>query len=86
MNQTLAITMVPVLVPILILLIKTAIPKIPTVLLPVLAIVLPAVGDLTAYYAGLPNFGQGNPLMAAILGGAGVALREVVDQVKKLAQ
>lgn len=85
MNQATMAILVTTLVPIVIMLLKMAAPKIPKALLPILAILLPVVGDLIAYYTGLPSFGAGNPLIAAILGGAGVAVREVVDQLKQLA-
>lgn len=54
----------------------------PKWLLPLLAPLLGAVADvLTAYLANTPV----NPVLGAALGGLGVWLREVIDQLKKAA-
>ena len=54
----------------------------PTWLLPVLAPVLGATADLISAY--VANTAP-NPVLGAALGGLGVWLREVVDQLKKTA-
>jgi hypothetical protein len=59
------------------------VPKIPKVALPVLAPILGAGLDILLHYAGS---GTGNPVLGSMLGAAGVCVREVLDQVKKLPQ
>ncbi len=73
--------LIPVLVPVLIAGVKWLLPKIPAVALPILAPVLGAALDIVLHYAGATG---SNGLLGAVLGAAGVGLREVVDQVKKL--
>ena len=68
----------PILVPALIMIIKTMIPKLPKVWLPSLAPVLGAGIEFCA--TGV--FGA-NTVVGAVLGSAGVGLREILDQVKK---
>jgi hypothetical protein len=73
--------LIPVAVPVVIAGVKLALPKIPSVVLPVLAPVLGAALEIVLHYSGLVD---GNGVLGAVLGAAGVGLREVVDQVKKL--
>lgn len=75
--------LIPVITPVLIALVKVFAPKIPKVALPILAPVLGAALDIILHYAGA---GSGGPLLGALLGAAGVCVREVLDQVKKLPQ
>jgi hypothetical protein len=73
--------LIPILVPISIAGLKLVLPKLPTWTLP--AIVAPLLGtlaDLALHYAGVPTLG---PAWGAILGSAGVGLREIQDQVKQ---
>lgn len=78
--STLLLTIIPLLVPIVVAIGKSALPKVPTWLLPILA---PALGALIDYLGSLATGGSANPIAAAILGSAGVGLREIVDQVKQ---
>lgn len=72
--------LIPVAVPILIFGIKKAFGMLPGWLLPIIAPILGGVADaLLAWASG----GAANPLLGAVLGSAGVGLREVVDQGKK---
>jgi hypothetical protein len=73
--------LIPVLVPVIIAGVKWALPKIPPIALPILAPVLGAGLDIVLHYAGVTS---SNGVLGAVLGAAGVGLREVVDQVKKL--
>ena len=68
----------PILVPALIMVIKAMIPKLPKVWLPILAPVLGAGIE----FAATGVFGA-NTVVGAVLGSAGVGLREILDQVKK---
>jgi SNF family Na+-dependent transporter len=54
--------------------VKKVVPKVPKVVLPVLSVV---VGTVAGYVTSV------GPLAGATYGAVGVALREVVDQVKK---
>ncbi len=72
---------IPAVVPVVIAGVKWALPKVPSVWLPVLAPVLGAGLEVVLHYAGLTS---GNGLVGAMLGSAGVGLREVIDQVRKL--
>lgn len=67
----------PIIGPLITALIKQMAPKIPGPVLPVLAT---AIGAVTA------GLGGADPVTAVALGGSGVAVREVVDQVKKTAK
>ena len=60
---------------------KLLLPKIPKVVLPILAPFLGAGVEILLYLVGAS--GTSNPILGAILGGLGVWLREVVDQLKK---
>jgi hypothetical protein len=72
----------PVVVPLLVAGVKQLSDRVPKLALPVLAIILGAVADTVNYYATGGGVGIG---WGAILGAAGVGLREVVDQVKQTA-
>lgn len=72
--------LIPVIVPILIAIGKYLAPKVPTILLPVVA---PILGILIGLIDNQISGGQASPLLAAALGAAGVGLREIVDQVKQ---
>lgn len=74
--------LIPLVVPGLVALFKFLLPKVPKVVLPILAPILGAAADVLLHFAGLSS---GGALTGAILGGAGVALREAYDQSKKLA-
>jgi hypothetical protein len=70
------------LVPLLIALTKLALPMVPKWLPPILA---PLLGLVLGYVESLLTAGNFNPLNMALYGALGVWLREVVDQLKKLA-
>ena len=71
-----------VLVPILLYGMKLVVPMIPKWLIPILAPILGAALDiLNSYLTGHSL----SPMTGAVLGGLGVWLREVIDQVKKAA-
>lgn len=73
--------LIPVLVPIGIAGLKLVLPKLPSWTLPtIVAPVLGTLADLAMHYAGVPTLG---PAWGAILGSAGVGLREIQDQVKQ---
>lgn len=67
--------LIPVLVPMVIAGVKKVQPSIPKVLIPLLAPVLGVVASLATDHL---SYAQG-----AFLGALGIAVREVVDQVKK---
>lgn len=73
-------SLIPVLAPLLVALIKVVIPRIPKPLLPLLAT---GLGVALDYIGQLTGVSAGNPLLGAILGAAGVGLREALDQTKK---
>lgn len=80
--QTIITIVTPIAVPLLIAGVKYIAPKIPTWLLPILAPILGAVLTIiTNYTAGA----TGNVLVAAVLGLAGVGVREIIDQLKPAA-
>jgi len=68
----------PVIVPLVIAGVKKVLPQIPTWLLPVLAPILGVVADLINSWA---SGAQTNLALAAVLGLAGVGVREVKDQL-----
>ncbi len=74
--------LIPVLVPILIAAGKLVVPRIPGWLLPIVAPVLGGVVDAVAAYA---SGGTANPVVGMALGSAGVGLREIVDQMRRVA-
>lgn len=71
--------LIPVVVPMVIALVKVFLPKLPKVYLPILA---PLLGALIDFLAG-GDFGAGT-ILGAVAGSAGVGLREILDQAKKL--
>ena len=72
--------LIPLAVPVIIALLKNVMPKIPGVWLPILAPLLGAGADIVMHFAGVSTLG---PLWGAVLGSAGVGLRELQDQVKQ---
>lgn len=71
---------IPLVVPIIIAALKALWPAIPKVWLPIVAPILGALAEILLYLAGM---GGGDPAMGALLGQAGVGLREIYDQIKK---
>jgi hypothetical protein len=71
-------SLIPVLVPVILALLKHFLPRLPKLWLPILAPVLGAA--IEALASG--EFGAGTSLGAA-LGAAGVGLREILDQLRK---
>lgn len=71
---------IPVLVPLAIAFLKLILPRVPSAWIPVLAPILGMLADLAAAKA---TGGTGNVVLGAVLGSAGVGLREVVDQLRK---
>lgn len=78
--QALLLIIIPLLVPILVALGKSVLPKVPTWLLPILA---PALGALIDYLGTLATGGTPSPITAALYGSAGVGIRELMDQAKQ---
>lgn len=79
-NLSLWQALIPVAVPLLIAILKWAVAFIPAWILPILAPILGGLLDAgIAYLSG----GTASPIVAMILGSAGVGLRELVDQMKK---
>ena len=72
--------LIPLAVPVVIALLKNVMPKIPGVWLPILAPLLGAGADIVMHFAGVSTLG---PLWGAVLGSAGVGLRELQDQLKQ---
>ena len=73
------LALIPIAVPVAIALLKKAAPKIPGWLLPIIAPLMGAAADIALNYAGVATLGAG---WSALLGSAGVGLREVQDQLK----
>jgi len=74
--QTIIVAITPVLIEV----IKWAAPKIPGKIIPIVAPALGAMADMAGSYAGL---WASNPIAGALLGMAGVGLRELYDQLMK---
>lgn len=72
--------LIPVLVPVLIALLKFVVPNVPGHWLPLIAPLLGAGADLALNFAGVSTLGPG---WGALLGSAGVGLREIKDQVQQ---
>ena len=72
--------LIPVLVPMILGLAKAEVPKLPSWILPILA---PALGALIDWLTSLATGTTPNPIASAVLGAAGVGLREVYDQVRQ---
>lgn len=72
------LALIPVIVPAILAVAKFFIPHLPKVSLPILAIVLGAAAEFA-----LSHTVGANTVLGAILGSAGVGLRELVDQLRK---
>lgn len=72
--------LIPFVVPLLVAVIKGVVPKIPKVALPILAPILGAGLDIVLQFTG----GGTSLIWGAVLGAAGVGLREAIDQIRKL--
>ena len=70
----------PVIVPLVIALVKKVKPNIPSVVIPIIA---PILGAVIGIIASVATNNQGNIILAAVLGMAGVGLREIKDQLTK---
>lgn len=79
-NATVWTAIIPLVVPLVIGLLKTWLPNLPKVVLPILAPILGALADIGLHFAGAPTVG---PIWGAALGTAGVGLREIADQLRK---
>lgn len=79
-NVSVWLALIPAFVPVVLALLKTLVPKIPKVWLPVLAPVLGAGAEVALHFAGVST---GGVLVGALLGAAGLWLRELADQVRK---
>jgi len=77
----LILVLIPLFVPILVRLIATGISKLPTWTFPILAAGLGAATDFVASLI-MPSAGA-SPVFAALMGSAGVGLREIKDQVQQ---
>lgn len=77
-GTALLLTLIPLMVPGAVAAIKFFLPKVPTFLLPILA---PAIGALIDWIGSLASGGPAHPIGAALLGSAGVGLREIYSQV-----
>ena len=75
------VALVPVLVPFVVEVVKLAAPKVPKQYLPLLAIFLGVASQLVQHFQ---DVGVENVLVGAILGGAGVGLRELIVKVQEL--
>lgn len=78
-TNTLLLALIPVLVPLIIAIGKWALPKVPAWILPILA---PALGALVDFLTTWATGATSSPALGAILGSAGVGVRELLDQVK----
>jgi hypothetical protein len=74
-------TLIPAAVPLLIAVLKGLLPKIPKAALPVMATLIGAMLDIGQSYL---SGHAASPILGAALGAAGVGLREIVDQTKKM--
>lgn len=79
-NVGLLLVIIPVAVPFIVALGKFFIPKLPSWSLPILA---PALGALIDYITAKTTGGTFSPVTSALLGSAGVGIREILDQIKK---
>lgn len=75
------VNLIPLIVPIIVAGIKLALPRLPKAWLPVVAVGLGAGLDLVSHWT---TGSASSPLLGAIMGAAGVGIREILDQVKKL--
>jgi len=74
--------LIPFLVPIAIAALKAVLPLLPSWTLPVLAPLLGAGADMLIYY-GSGGASVFSPIFGAVLGSAGVGVREIADQIKQ---
>lgn len=82
-NLALWQAMIPVLVPILLYLLKLGIKVLQDKAAWLLPILAPIAGGLLDASIAWSTGGTPNPVLGAILGSAGVGIREVVDQLKQ---
>jgi len=78
-NLNALLLLIPVLVPLLVAIGKWAVPRMPAWILPIVA---PALGALIDFLSAWATGAAANPVVGALLGSAGVGIREIVDQVK----
>lgn len=77
--------LIPGVVPTVLMLLKVyVVPRIPAVALPILAPFLGAILEVINQYTSGNEIGAGAGVVGALLGGAGVCVREILDQVKKV--
>lgn len=79
-NTGLLLMLIPLFVPIIVAIGKFFLPHVPGWVLPILA---PAIGALIDWLASLAMGTGASPLAAALLGSAGVGLREIKDKAQK---
>ncbi len=79
-GMSLWLALVPILTPIIITVLKWAVPKIPAVALPLAA---PLLGIAIDWLTALVTHGTASPLVAAIAGAAGTGLYEIQKQVRQ---
>ena len=79
-DLSLLLSLIPLLVPIVVAVLKKLLPFVPGWALPILA---PALGALIDWIGALATGHAANPIVAALLGSAGVGVREIYDQVKQ---
>lgn len=72
--------LIPLVVPILVTAVKSFVPKIPKLWLPVIAA---SIGLALALFDHFTGALGGNPMAVAFLGAAGTGLREIYDQLKQ---
>ena len=77
-KESLPSLLITVVTPLIIAGVKWVVPRVPKVLLPIVA---PAVGVALSYVMSAMSTSV-NPWVGALLGLAGVGLREIVDQIK----
>ena len=79
-EQQAVVGLIAVVVPALLGLVKIYVwPKIPKLAVPAAAIILGALAQIASVYAGLPDIGV---VWGALLGAAGIGLRELLDQTR----
>lgn len=76
----LLLMLIPIAVPLLVAVAKWVLPFLPAWTLPIIA---PALGALLDQVTTLASGQQSHVVAAAILGSAGVGLREIIDQVRQ---
>lgn len=76
----LLLIVIPLGVPIIVAIGKFFIPKLPSWTLPIIA---PSLGILIDYITARVTAGTFSPVTAALLGSAGVGIREIVDQMRQ---